>query len=496
MWRLMPARAVPTLHSVADAVRPHQNVGVHGADVALIDAHMDSRAVTPGSIYVAIRGARADGHDFVEGAIGLGASAVVVEQEPAVDIPYLLVDDTRQALGWIAAAVHGNPSHDLAIVGVTGTNGKTTVAHMMAAMAEHSDRSMAVIGTVSSNLDGMAASPRTTPEASKLQRIFRHLVDVGRITDVAVEVSSHAMDMGRVNGTAFDVVAFTNLSQDHLDYHHTMEEYFRAKANLFDRRWAPRGVSWIDDPWGRRISEESGIPVVTVGTDPQADVRVVYLSDTAAGSTFELMFGGDSFTVHTPLAGRFNVANAAIALTCAQLQGWELDHAIEQLGRMEPIPGRYNTLATSDDLWLVVDYAHTPDAISTIIEESRGMAGGKIIAVVGAGGDRDREKRPLMGKAVTEADIAIITTDNPRSEDPAAIIDQMLSGARHEVNLTVEPDRRLAIRQALSVAQDGDVVLILGKGHETGQEFADHTVDFDDRQVAVEELARIGRGSQ
>jgi UDP-N-acetylmuramoyl-L-alanyl-D-glutamate--2,6-diaminopimelate ligase len=484
----MPVESAVTMSAVVDALRLHQEVVMSGTDVAVSDVYMDSRVVAPGSLYVAIRGSRADGHAFTEGAIGRGAVAVAVEEPPAVDIPYLLVKDTRQALGWIAAAVHGYPSRRLAVVGITGTNGKTTVAHMMTAMSAGSARSTAVIGTVSANLEGIVVSPRTTPEASELQRVLHHLLDGGRITDVAIEVSSHAMVMGRVTGTEFDVVAFTNLSQDHLDYHHTMEDYFQAKAGLFDGSWAPQGVVWIDDAWGRRLAAESGVPVVTVGTDTTAEVRITYIADTPTGSTFEITLGGVPRTVQTALAGRFNVANAAIALTCAHLQGWDIDYAIVQLGSMEPIPGRYNTLAADDDLWVVVDYAHTPDAISQVIRESRMLADGRIVAIVGAGGDRDREKRPLMGRAISEADVAIITTDNPRSEDPDEVIEQMLRGVPEEANLTVEPDRRLAIRRALAVADPGDVVLILGKGHETGQEFADRTIEFDDREVAAAEL--------
>lgn len=484
----MQVESAVALSAVADAVRMHQEVTRVGADVGLSDVYMDSRAVTPGSLYVAIRGSQVDGHAFIDGAIARGAVAVVVEEPPAADIPYLLVEDARLALGWIAAAVHDHPSRKLSVVGITGTNGKTTVAHMMTAMSAGSARSTAVIGTVSVNLEGIVVSPRTTPEASELQRVLHHLLDGGRITDVAIEVSSHAMVMGRVIGTEFDVVAFTNLSQDHLDYHHTMEDYFRAKAGLFDGRWAPLGVVWVDDPWGRRLAAESRVPVVTVGAEPGANVSITYIADTPTGSRFEIVIDGIRRSVATAVAGRFNVANAAIALTCAQLQGWDIEYAIAQLAAMEPIPGRYNTLATDDDLWVVVDYAHTPDAISQVIRESRGLADGKIIAIVGAGGDRDREKRPLMGRAITEADVAIITTDNPRSEDPGEIIGQMLRGVPDHANVTIEPDRRLAIRHALAAADSGDVVLILGKGHETGQEFADHTIEFDDRVVAAAEL--------
>jgi UDP-N-acetylmuramoyl-L-alanyl-D-glutamate--2,6-diaminopimelate ligase len=481
-----------SLSAVAAALEAHGGGAAHGADTLVSDVYMDSRLVTPGSLYVAIRGARADGHRFVAGAVERGAVAVVVEEPPNSDVPYLLVADSRAALGWAAAAVYRNPASGLGLVGVTGTNGKTTVAHMMAAMAPGSDRTMAVIGTVSANLDDADVSPRTTPEADRLQRVLRHLADGGRISDVAIEVSSHAMEMGRVNGTTFDVVAFTNLSQDHLDYHQTMEQYFAAKSKLFGQGWAPHGVVWTDDDWGRRLATESSIPVFTVGTDPTADAVVSYGTDTPEGSTFTMTLDGQKVLVRTALAGRFNVANAAIALMCAHLQGWDVARSVAKLAQMDPIRGRYNTIANTRGIWIVVDYAHTPDAISSVIGETRGLVTGRVIALAGAGGDRDREKRPLMGRALTDADVAIITTDNPRSEDPDAIQEQVLSGVPAHRGVTVEPDRRIAIRRALTIAEPGDAVLILGKGHETGQEFAAGVLPFDDADVASQELATLG----
>jgi UDP-N-acetylmuramoyl-L-alanyl-D-glutamate--2,6-diaminopimelate ligase len=481
----------PYLSVVAGAVSDHVAVTRHGEDVAVSDVHFDSRAVTPDSLYVAIRGSRADGHDFVESAVSRGAAAVMVETPPNHQIPYLQVGDTRAALGWAAAAVHHYPARRLHLVGITGTNGKTTVAHMMAAMVPGNGREMAVIGTVSANLDDLDVSPRTTPESSDLQRMLRGLVDRGRITDVAIEVSSHAMEFGRVNGTEFDVVAFTNLTQDHLDYHHTMENYYAAKAKLFTRRWASRAVIWTDDPWGKRLASETSLPVISVGSEESCDVVVRYGREAAPRTEFSLAIAGKAVDVAMSLAGRFNVANAAIALTCAQLQGWDLERCVAALGRMDPVPGRYNTIANDRGVWVVVDYAHTPDAIAGVIAETRELIDGRVIALAGAGGDRDREKRPLMGRALTAADIAIVTTDNPRSEDAVDIERQVLAGIPPGVEVVVEPDRRRAIRYALRQAHPGDAVLILGKGHETGQEFADHTVPFDDSTVAREELAGL-----
>jgi len=484
-----------TLAAIAAAVEPHQPVTVAGGEIEVTDVHMDSRVVTPGSLYVAIRGQRTDGHQFVESALAAGAVAVAVETAIDESIPHLVTPNTRAVLGWMAAETHGHPARELGVVGITGTNGKTTVAHMLAAMNPDDEPPAAVIGTVSAHLGDLAVSPRTTPEASDLQRILRHLADSGQVRDVAIEVSSHAMAMGRVTGVEFDVVAFTNLSQDHLDYHHTMEEYYQAKASLFRAGWAPHGVIWIDDRWGRRLAEESEIPVVTVGTAADAAVVVTHLEDTATGSRFTINLAGGTVPVQTSLAGGFNVANAAIALTCAHLLGADMDAALAGLRGMQPIPGRYNTVAADSDVWVVVDYAHTPDAIASVVAESRKLVAGRTIVVVGAGGDRDREKRPKMGEAAATADVAIITTDNPRSEDPNAIIDEVVSGIPSGARFTVVRDRRAAIREALGIASPGDAVLILGKGHETSQEFADRVEHFDDGAVARQELDRLSGAS-
>ncbi len=264
-----------------------------------------------------------------------------------------------------------------------------------------------------------------------------------------------------------------------------------SPARLFNSQWAPQAVIWTDDAWGRRLAGETSLPVVTVGTDPGCDVVVTYGDDFPSGSTFDLQIAGRTLEVATSLAGRFNVANAAIALACANEQGWDLDQSVAGLAAMQPIPGRYNTIENDHGLWVVVDYAHTPDAITNVIAETRGLVTGKIIALGGAGGDRDREKRPLMGGALCTADIAIVTTDNPRSEDPQLILDEVVSGTSGDA--VIEPDRRLAIRRAIASAGPGDAVLILGKGHETMQEFADHEDPFDDAAVALEELQVLGR---
>jgi len=480
-----------TLSELESALGKYQSVERLGADVTVVDVHLDSRSVVPGCLYVAIRGARADGHDYIPEAIESGATAVAVEQANPTAIPQLVVQDTRAALGWLAAETHGHPARRLRMVGITGTNGKTTVAHMMASMTAGSPRKTAVIGTVSSNIPDVTESPRTTPEASNLQRMLRRMVDLGTITDVAIEVSSHAMDMGRVNGVAFDVVAFTNLSQDHLDYHHTMEAYYQAKARLFSKTWASRAVIWIDGPWGRRLAGETELPTTTVGTSPDADVRVVQRTTNPRGSEFDLVTDGGTYRVAIPVAGTFNVANAAIAATCSALIGIDLEAAVANIAAMDPIPGRYNTIDSAVGSWVVVDYAHTPDAIANVVAESRSHVPGRIIVVIGAGGDRDREKRPLMGRAAGTADLVVVTDDNPRSEDPDKIVADVVSGIQPGPEVVIERDRRLAIRHALLSAGADDAVLILGKGHETGQEFADETLPFDDAAVARHEIVGL-----
>lgn len=484
-----------SLHRLAATVAAHQPVRIVGGDVPITDVHLDSRRVEPGTLFVAIRGANVDGHDFIEQAVASGAAALAVTVEPRLDIPYLIMEDTRDALGWLAAEVHGRPADSLGLIGVTGTNGKTTVVHMLAATTEGTGRNTAVIGTLSAKLDGIdGVSPRTTPEASDLHRLLRRLVDGGAITDVAMEVSSHAMTMGRVNGLRFDVVAFTNLSQDHLDYHHTMEEYFAAKAALFAPRWAPQAVIWVDDPWGRRLAAESRIPVTTVGAGSGCDVAVTLQQATPRGSTFLLEMDGSRIDAELGLAGDFNVANAAVAIACAVRHGIPLEHAAERLATMPPVAGRFDTVAAPGERWVVIDYAHTPDAISRIIAQTRPLVAGKVIVVGGAGGDRDREKRPLMGAALAEADLAIVTNDNPRSEDPNAIAARVMSGIPKGRAVVCELDRRAAIRWALAESAPGDAVLVLGKGHETGQEFSDHVVPFDDRVVVAEEMAALEGG--
>jgi UDP-N-acetylmuramoyl-L-alanyl-D-glutamate--2,6-diaminopimelate ligase len=475
----------PTLARLAEVVGGR----LHGSgSVPVDDVTHDSRTAGPGTLFVAIPGHSVDGHRFVPDAIASGAAAVCVQHDPPADAPAIVVPDTRAALGLLAAEVHGRPAAHLSLVGITGTNGKTTVTHLVEAMALRAGWPVAVAGTVGARIAGRAvALSHTTPEASDFQRLLAEMVLAG-VRVAAVEVSSHALALGRVEGTHFEVAAFTNLSQDHLDFHGTMEEYFEVKAGLFTDRYAERAVVWTDDPWGMRLAERIRIPITTVGTSG-ADVLVSEPSLGFAGSTFTITAGGPRVHMTVPLAGWVNVANTAVAAACAAGVGIGWDSIAAGAAAVTPVPGRFEIVETSRECTVVVDYAHTPDGIAAMVAAARRLApGGAVIVVVGAGGDRDRAKRPAMGRAAAAADLALLTSDNPRSEDPEAILDEVTAGAAGGAGRVIRrSDRRAAIRVALEAAGAGDVVLVLGKGHEQGQQFADRTVPFDDRVVVREE---------
>jgi UDP-N-acetylmuramoyl-L-alanyl-D-glutamate--2,6-diaminopimelate ligase len=459
---------------------------LHGdGSTAVVDVTHDSREAGPGILFCAIRGFARDGHEFVGDAIAAGSPAVCVEDAGAAgDHPALVVESGRNALGPIASAIHGDPSATLRVVGITGTNGKTTTTHMLESIASASGIQQALIGTVGARINGKAFPvERTTPEASDFQRLLATMTTVG-VDVAAVEVSSHALALGRVAATRFAVGAFTNLSQDHLDFHADMEEYYQAKALLFEQ--SDVGVVWVDDPAGARLAAEISIPVVRVGVDSEADVTGSPVSIGLTGTTFDATGSGGGARVHLSLPGRFNMANALVAAACANVLGIEWDTIADGIGRLESIPGRFEVVETGRECTVVVDYAHTPGGVATVVGTAQELVGsGRVIAVVGAGGDRDQDKRPAMGAAAATADLAIITTDNPRSEDPAVIVQQVAAGAGPDAR--TEVDRRAAIRLALDEAGPDDVVLVLGKGHEQTQEIAGEFVPFDDRAVAREE---------
>ncbi|MHB8466365.1 MAG: UDP-N-acetylmuramoyl-L-alanyl-D-glutamate--2,6-diaminopimelate ligase [Acidimicrobiales bacterium] len=452
------------LAALVEGLDDHEVMGDDGrTEVTAVT--QDSRTVVGGALYCCIVGRRDDGHDLAGEVVRAGARSLLVERWLDLAVPQVRVPSTRTAVGPVSAAFWGNPSHALSVVGVTGTNGKTTTIHLVADVLGAAGRRTGLVGTLSGE--------RTTPEAPVLQALLAGFLEDG-CEAVAMEVSSIALDQHRVDAVAFQVGVWTNLSQDHLDYHGDMERYFAAKARLFEPGRCEVAVVNTDDPWGRRLVEQLRIPAVTYGLADAHDVEV-----TAAGTRFEWR-GAE---VHIPLAGEHNVANAIAAATaCAQL-GVPVSLVASGLSSARPVPGRWERVDAGQDYAVVVDYAHTPDGLDQVLRAARLAATGKVIVVFGCGGDRDRAKRPLMGEVATRlADIAILTSDNPRSEDPMAIIAEAAAGAVRPP--VIEPDRAAAIALAVARAQAGDVVIIAGKGHETGQAIGDRVLPFDDRAVA------------
>jgi UDP-N-acetylmuramoyl-L-alanyl-D-glutamate--2,6-diaminopimelate ligase len=444
----------------------------------------------PGVLFACRPGRHADGHDFAPAALQAGSPALLVERVLDLPAAQLVVPSVADALGPVAAAVHGHPSEALLVLGVTGTNGKTTTVYLLEAILDAAGHTTGVIGTVETRVAGQSrGGVRTTPESSDLQRLFRGMVAEG-VSAVAMEVSSHGLALGRMNGTRVDVAGFTNLSQDHLDFHGDLEQYFLAKARLFTPALADRAAVVVDDDFGRRLAETAPVPVTTVSVTGPADVTAKDLDVRADGSTLRTAVRGEELRLGVRLPGRFNVANALLAVTMAAEAGIAPTVAAEAVAGVSGVPGRMQRVEAGQPFTVLVDYAHTPGALATVLEAAGALTDGRTIVVIGCGGDRDQGKRPLMGQAaVSRADLAVFTSDNPRSEDPAAIIEAMVAGAGDAGGRWVaQPDRRAAIATALAEAAPGDVVVIAGKGHEATQEFADRVVAFDDRAVAQELL--------
>lgn len=454
---------------------------------SIVDVTHDSRQVRPGFVFVALRGVSFDGHDFVHAAVRGGASALCVESPAEVDIGQIVVSDTRRALGPLAATVHDHPSSNVDVAGVTGTDGKTTVTHYLASLTETAGKKPGLIGTIEARIgDRRVESVHTTPEASDFQRLLAEMRDAG-VDLVAAEISSHALELGRVSATSFEVAAFTNLSQDHLDFHGDMESYRRAKQRLFREYEVGTAVLNIADPTGRLIAEEFEGDTITVGDE--GDIRFGALRSTLAGTVFDLATPWGKAEVTAPVVGSFNVENAVMAASCALATGFDFETVVRGLHQLSGVPGRFEVVSGDDPIVVVVDYAHTPEGVTAAIAAARTTTRGRVIALIGAGGDRDREKRPLMGAAVTGADLAVVTSDNPRSEDPEEILAAVLSGVPSGASVVSEVDRSAAIGHAVRSARDGDTVLVLGRGHEPYQAIGDSRVPFDDRMVAAEALA-------
>jgi UDP-N-acetylmuramoyl-L-alanyl-D-glutamate--2,6-diaminopimelate ligase len=453
------------------------------------DAGYSSNEAGPGSLFFCVPGLRRDGHGFAAEAVERGTAAIVVERWLPLDVTQVLVPSVREAMGPMSAELLGRPGSRMTMVGVTGTNGKTTTTYLLESVFRSAGWTPGVIGTTGVRIAGDPVPlPHTTPEAPDLQRLLARMVERG-VHAVAMEVSSHGLDQHRVDGIVYDCAVFTNLTQDHLDYHPSMEDYFEAKARLFTRAMARSAVVNIDNAEGRRLLD-SGLPTLTYGLGEGADVHATAVEASSSGLSFRV---GD-LEVRSPLRGPFNVENCLAALATARSLGVPDHVAAEGIAALREVPGRMETVEEGQEFLVIVDYAHTPDSIENVLRAARRLTAGRLIVAFGCGGDRDRRKRPLMGKVATElADLSVITSDNPRTEDPAAIIGEIEVGA-HEGGgaYVVEEDRRLAIRAALSEAQAGDVVVIAGKGHETGQEFSDRVIPFDDRAVAAEELRTLG----
>ncbi|HET8979090.1 MAG TPA: UDP-N-acetylmuramoyl-L-alanyl-D-glutamate--2,6-diaminopimelate ligase, partial [Solirubrobacteraceae bacterium] len=437
--------------------------------VEITDLAYDNRLVSPGALFFCVVGYTRDGHDFAADAVARGAAALVVQRHLDLDVPQVQVPSVRAAMAPAAAAFFGDPTRRLTTAGVTGTNGKTTTAFLLRALLEADGRRTGLLGTVKSIIGGTEYEvQRTTPEAIDLQRTFREMLDGGDRACV-MEVSSHALALHRADAIHFAAAIFTNLTQDHLDFHPTMEDYFLAKRMLFVDARPEAAVINIDDPYGRRLAEE--LPqAITYALRRDADYRAADLTTDIHGSTFTVRTPEGEMQLRSPLRGEFNVYNVLAALAAARALGVSAETGQRAIATAGQVPGRFETVDEGQPFAVVVDYAHTPDSLENVLRAARPLTQGTLHVVFGCGGDRDRGKRPQMGEIARRlADRVIVTSDNPRSEDPAAIVDEILVGSGRDVEHEV--DRRVAIEQALAGAAAGDVVVIAGKGHEQGQEF-------------------------
>jgi UDP-N-acetylmuramoyl-L-alanyl-D-glutamate--2,6-diaminopimelate ligase len=468
-----------------DQVMPAVPPAAGGVEVS--DLAYDNRTVTPGTLFFCVPGFTRDGHDFAADAVARGASALVVERPLEAGVPEIMVPSVRAAMAGAAAAFYRDPTATLQVVGVTGTNGKTTTAFLLRAVLEADGRRTGLLGTVKSVIGGREHPVvRTTPEAIDLQQTFRAMLDAGDVA-CAMEVSSHALELHRADAIHFAAAIFTNLTQDHLDFHPTMEDYFAAKRRLFTDAAPSSAIVNVDDAYGRRLATDIGDPI-TFSLDAPATYRARDVDTGLSGSRFTVEGPDGTLDLHSPLRGRFNVYNVLGALAAARALGVPAHTAATAIETGGSVPGRFEPVDEGQPFAVLVDYAHTPDSLENVLRAARALTDRRLHVVFGCGGDRDRGKRPMMGEIATRlADRAIVTSDNPRSEEPEAIIEEILAGAGRDVEHYV--DRREAIAAAIADAQPGEVVVIAGKGHEQGQEFAGgHKVPFDDATVARDAL--------
>jgi UDP-N-acetylmuramoyl-L-alanyl-D-glutamate--2,6-diaminopimelate ligase len=478
-----------SLDRVIEVLSPSSVVGRAPAQVRALA--YDVRAVEPGSLFFCVRGSRVDGHELAREAVERGAVALVVERPVEAAVPQLVVPSTRAAMPIAAAELYGRPSHELEVVGVTGTNGKTTTAFLLHSILLAAGRKPGLLGNIVRRV-GAESRPAAlnTPEAIDLQRLLREMVAAGN-RSCAMEASSHASTQGRLDRVRFSALVFTNLSQDHLDFHGTMDAYFEAKQRLFLAEPRPPAAVNVGDPWGARLAERLAggpAPLLTFGLAGAGDVRPERLEIGPRGARLRV----DGISLETELRGSFNVENVLAAVAAARLVGVSDDAIAAGVASLRSVPGRLEPVDEGQPFTVLVDYSHKPDALAAALSAVRDLAEGRVLCVFGCGGDRDRGKRPVMGRIAAErADVAILTSDNPRSEDPLAIIEEVAAGAPAGA-LEIDPDRRAAIRRAIELAGPGDVVLLAGKGHEQGQELAGTVHPFDDREVAREALRRLG----
>lgn len=462
-----------------------------------------SDCVQPGDAFCCIVGLTADGHSFAQDAIDCGARVLVVERKvylaDASDVTEVVVSDSRKAMAHMAATFYDDPSDSFSLVGVTGTNGKTTTTYLVDHMARRLGNKTGLIGTVGVTVDGTRQpAEHTTPESPDLQRLFAQMRDAG-CSVVSMEVSSHALGLKRTWDTDFAVTAFTNLTQDHLDYHRTFEAYFAAKARLFSKDYPAKRVVNVDGEWGRELLKrcaEAGDSVVTTGFDKSALVHPVSVEYGSASTAVTLSVRGREVSFSYPLVGRFNVENVMTAFGIGLQLGWSTESIAQALSDADPVPGRLQRVTDAADcgISVYVDYAHTPDALAKALSSVKALSQGRTLVVFGCGGDRDASKRPLMGAAALDADFAVVTSDNPRTECPDAIIADVVAGMdAGKGRFAVEPDRRAAIALAIEKAARGDAILIAGKGHEDYQILGTQKIHFDDVETAAELLEQACR---
>jgi UDP-N-acetylmuramoyl-L-alanyl-D-glutamate--2,6-diaminopimelate ligase len=473
----------------------HLLVPYKGINPEIASIENDNRKVQQGSLFICIKGYTVDGHDFAESAVKNGAVAILAERPLPLEVPVIVVNDTKRAMAVLADAFYGQPTKRLHLVGITGTNGKTTTSHLIEKIFSDVNKRTGLIGTMYTKIaDKTIETKNTTPESLILQKHFQQMVEAGVDTAI-MEVSSHALNLGRVHGCDFNIAIFTNLTQDHLDYHKTMSEYQQAKGllfaqlgNTFDQNKPKFAILNADDPASEMYRKSTAAFVVSYGIDNDADILARNIQMTSSGTRFELVIKDKTYPINMRLIGKFSVYNVLASIAAAYVSKIPVNKIIHSIESIEGVAGRFELVNAGQDFTVIVDYAHTPDSLENVLKTIRHFAKKKIFVIIGCGGDRDRTKRPLMAEvACRYATDPILTSDNPRSEDPLAILNEMESGVPGQKYLLI-PDRREAIVAAVERATTGDVILIAGKGHETYQIIGSNVHDFDDRVVAREAI--------